>query len=132
MRIDGVEVLTEGDGAKAIVMIHGWPDTHRLWDKLRSRISRRDVLVPSLPGFGVPTPPGFRSTKEAYVEWLNDRGRAYMPKREILDLLWRDLDAGNSVPELTEPAELQQPHTLFGGSMTQYGSTLTPMVRMLL
>ena len=31
MRIDGVEVFVEGVGP-AIVMIHGWPDTHRLWD----------------------------------------------------------------------------------------------------
>src|SRR5262245_10882248 len=30
--IPGVEVVTEGSGGKAIVMIHGWPDTHRLWD----------------------------------------------------------------------------------------------------
>ena len=34
------------------VLVHGVPDTHRLWDKLRSRLSRRDVLTPSLPGFG--------------------------------------------------------------------------------
>ena len=52
------------------VLVHGVPDTHRLWDKLRSRLSRRDVLTPSLPGFGVPLPPGFRPTKEAYVAWL--------------------------------------------------------------
>jgi len=52
------------------VLVHGVPDTHRLWDKLRSHLSRRDVSTPSLPGFGVPTPPGFQPTKEAYVEWL--------------------------------------------------------------
>jgi pimeloyl-ACP methyl ester carboxylesterase len=52
------------------VLVHGVPDTHRLWDKIRGRLTRRDVLTPSLPGFGVDTPPGFRSTKEAYVDWL--------------------------------------------------------------
>ena len=52
------------------VLVHGVPDTHRLWDKLRSHLSRRDVLAPSLPGFGVRTPPGFQPTKEAYVGWL--------------------------------------------------------------
>src|SRR5256886_2132843 len=52
------------------VLVHGVPDTHRLWDKLRSHLSRRDVLAPSLPGFGVPTPPGFQPTKETYVERL--------------------------------------------------------------
>src|SRR2546425_4490323 len=52
------------------VLVHGAPDTHRLWDKLHSHLSRRDVLAPRLPGLGVPTPPGFQPTKEAYVEWL--------------------------------------------------------------
>ena len=50
--------------------VHGVPDTHRLWDKLRSHLSRGDVLAPSLPGFGTPRPPGFRATKESYVDWL--------------------------------------------------------------
>ena len=31
-RIDGVDVHIQGRGAQAIVMVHGWPDTHRLWD----------------------------------------------------------------------------------------------------
>jgi len=52
------------------VLVHGVPDTHRLWDKLRAHLSRRDVLAPSLPGFGVPTPAAFEPTKEAYVAWL--------------------------------------------------------------
>ena len=32
MRIADVDVLVEGRGAKSIVMLHGWPDTRRLWD----------------------------------------------------------------------------------------------------
>src|SRR5262249_32674120 len=52
------------------VLVHGVPDTHRLWDKLRARLARRDVVTPSLPGFGVPTPDGFAPNKEAYVAWL--------------------------------------------------------------
>ena len=31
-QIDGIDVFIEGDGAQSIVLIHGWPDTHRLWD----------------------------------------------------------------------------------------------------
>ena len=27
-----VELIVEGQGPNTIVMIHGWPDTHRLWD----------------------------------------------------------------------------------------------------
>ena len=31
-RIDGADVFVEGEGPQSIVMAHGWPDTHRLWD----------------------------------------------------------------------------------------------------
>lgn len=53
-----------------VVLVHGVPDTHRLWDKLRTHLARRDVLAPDMPGFGVATPPGFVPTKESYVDWL--------------------------------------------------------------
>jgi pimeloyl-ACP methyl ester carboxylesterase len=52
------------------VLVHGVPDTHRLWDGLRAHLRRRDVIAVSLPGFGTPVPPGFVPTKEAYVDWL--------------------------------------------------------------
>jgi len=54
------------------VLVHGVPDTHRVWDKLRSHLSRRDVVTPSLPGFGVGLPPGFDASKDAYASWLID------------------------------------------------------------
>ena len=53
-----------------VVLVHGVPDTRRLWDPLRARLQRRDVIALSLPGFGVPLPPGFAATKEAYADWL--------------------------------------------------------------
>ena len=31
-QVDGIDVFVEGDGDESIVMIHGWPDTYRLWD----------------------------------------------------------------------------------------------------
>jgi pimeloyl-ACP methyl ester carboxylesterase len=50
--IEGIEVLTEGAGSKAIVMIHGWPDTHRLWDAQVSALQSRYRCVRfTLPGF---------------------------------------------------------------------------------
>ena len=52
------------------VLVHGVPDTHHLWDKVRARLARRDVLAPDLPGFGVSVPPGFVPTKESYAAWL--------------------------------------------------------------
>jgi pimeloyl-ACP methyl ester carboxylesterase len=30
--VDGVEVVVEGSGAETLLMLHGWPDTLRLWD----------------------------------------------------------------------------------------------------
>jgi pimeloyl-ACP methyl ester carboxylesterase len=54
----------------SVVLVHGVPDTHRLWDPLRSQLQRSDVIPVSLPGFGAPVPSGFAATKEAYVEWL--------------------------------------------------------------
>jgi pimeloyl-ACP methyl ester carboxylesterase len=54
------------------VFVHGVPDTHRLWDPLRSHLQRSDVVAVSLPGFGAPMPGGFSATKEAYVDWLID------------------------------------------------------------
>jgi len=30
--IQGIDVFIEGDGLETVVLIHGWPDTHRLWD----------------------------------------------------------------------------------------------------
>ena len=51
-------------------LIHGVPDTHRLWGPLCGRLRRTDIVAPSLPGFGCPLPPGFAATKEAYVGWL--------------------------------------------------------------
>jgi pimeloyl-ACP methyl ester carboxylesterase len=52
MKVDGPEVLVEGEGAKAIVMIHGWPDTHRLWDAQVEALKARYRCVRfTLPGF---------------------------------------------------------------------------------
>ena len=52
------------------VLVHGVPDTHRMWDPVRSHLRRSDVVTPSLPGFGAPVPPGFDPVKESYVDWL--------------------------------------------------------------
>ncbi|HEU4924099.1 MAG TPA: alpha/beta fold hydrolase, partial [Burkholderiales bacterium] len=61
MRVAGVEVIAEGGGPKAIVMIHGWPDTHRLWDAQVEALKARYRCVRfTLPGFE----PG--ATKRAY------------------------------------------------------------------
>ena len=52
MQVAGVEVLVEGRGSRSIVMIHGWPDTHRLWDPQVALFGERYRCVRfTLPGF---------------------------------------------------------------------------------
>lgn len=47
-----LEVISEGAGAEAIVMVHGWPDTHRLWDAQVGALQARYRCVRfTLPGF---------------------------------------------------------------------------------
>lgn len=51
------EVLIEGQGAQTIVMIHGWPDTYRLWDEQAAYFSRQyRVIRFTLPGFDIDKP----------------------------------------------------------------------------
>ena len=52
------------------VLVHGVPDTHRVWRALIGRLRRDDVVTLSLPGFGCAVPAGFDRTKEAYCDWL--------------------------------------------------------------
>src|SRR5664279_3454497 len=54
LQIDGIDVFVEGEGEQTVVMVHGWPDTYRLWDaqvdalKAHHRCGRF-----TLPGFDV-------------------------------------------------------------------------------
>jgi pimeloyl-ACP methyl ester carboxylesterase len=52
------------------VLVHGVPDTPHLWEGVRARLSRDDVLTPALPGFVGDEPPGWDATKESYEAWL--------------------------------------------------------------
>lgn len=57
MRVGSVEVISEGAGSKAILMIHGWPDTHRLWDAQVEALRDRYRCVRfTLPGFDLARP----------------------------------------------------------------------------
>ncbi|WP_417347547.1 alpha/beta fold hydrolase [Ferrimonas sp.] len=48
----GLELHIEGQGEETLVMIHGWPDTHRLWDgQVAALKSRYRCARFSLPGF---------------------------------------------------------------------------------
>lgn len=52
------------------VLVHGVPETFRIWDALRVEVGRDDVVALALPGFDAPVPPGFTSTKEEYTAFV--------------------------------------------------------------
>ncbi len=45
------------------IFIHGVPDTYRVWDQVRSRLSRTDIETLTLPGFDSPVPPALQQPK---------------------------------------------------------------------
>ncbi len=54
------------------VLVHGVPETPRVWEPLLGHLRAPEVVTLQLPGFGSGRPDGFAATKEAYVEWLAD------------------------------------------------------------
>jgi pimeloyl-ACP methyl ester carboxylesterase len=50
------------------VLVHGVPDTHRVWRALVGRLSRDDVVTLSLLRFGCGIPSDFDCTKGARKE----------------------------------------------------------------
>jgi len=69
------------------VLVHGVPDTHRMWGAVRAELSRTDVITPSLPGFGTAAPDGFPATMDAYADWLTAQLEAI---GEPVDLVGHD------------------------------------------
>jgi pimeloyl-ACP methyl ester carboxylesterase len=55
--VDDVDIYIEGEGAETIVMIHGWPDTYRVWDAQVAELRHRYRCVRfTLPGFDITRP----------------------------------------------------------------------------
>lgn len=55
--VDGIEIHVEGEGAETIVMLHGWPDTYRVWDAQVAELRHRYRCVRfTLPGFDIRKP----------------------------------------------------------------------------
>ena len=53
MRVNGIDVVVEGSGPP-VVMVHGWPDTLRLWDGQVAALRERYRCVRfTLPGFDI-------------------------------------------------------------------------------
>ena len=52
--------------------VHGVPDSPAIWEPILRVLARRDVVTPTLPGFGTPLPAGFAATCDEYAQWLID------------------------------------------------------------
>lgn len=71
LTVDGIDILVEGSGRETLLMMHGWPDTHRLWDALVSDLSSRYVCVRfTLPGFDPAKPARPTSMEELQAFFL--------------------------------------------------------------
>ena len=56
--IDGIEVWLDGAGPHTLLMLHGWPDSHRLWDSTVAVLSQDYRCARfTLPGFDTTQPP---------------------------------------------------------------------------
>jgi pimeloyl-ACP methyl ester carboxylesterase len=86
-RIDGVTVQAEGTGPEVLLMLHGWPDTHRLWDAQVAAFAARFRCVRfTLPGFEPSTPPDPASL-DRIVELLHRVSLRTSPDRPVTLLL---------------------------------------------
>ena len=58
LAVQGIDIFIEGDGPTTVLMIHGWPDTQRLWDGTVEALRARYRCVRfTLPGFNPHKPP---------------------------------------------------------------------------
>ena len=58
LTVEGIDLIVEGAGADTVVMLHGWPDTRRLWDNTVQALQARYRCVRfTLPGFDSRLPP---------------------------------------------------------------------------
>ena len=87
------------------VFVHGVPETPAIWDALRSRLQRDDVIALQLPGFGCPRPDGFGATKEEYVAWLVGELEKIAPQGPI-DVVGHDWGGGFVVRLVSTRADL--------------------------
>jgi len=87
------------------VLVHGVPETPKIWNDLRGQLSRDDVVALQLPGFGCARPDGFRATKEEYVAWLVDE-LVRIGRDGPIDLVGHDWGGGFTVRLVSTRPEL--------------------------
>jgi pimeloyl-ACP methyl ester carboxylesterase len=58
LRVDGIDVIVEGEGVHTVVMMHGWPDTPAMWDSTVEALKDGYRCVRfCLPGYDLTLPP---------------------------------------------------------------------------
>ncbi len=68
--VQGVEIRFEGDHPHAVVMLHGWPDSFRLWDATVEVLKHHYCCVRfTLPGFDLRAEP-LPMSLDDMCEWL--------------------------------------------------------------
>ncbi len=71
-----------------LVLVHGVPDTARVWSRLVQHLPAASSKALSLPGFGCPRAPGFEATKEDYLGWLIKALEALPAPRDVVAHDW--------------------------------------------
>ncbi len=74
IQVQGAEICVHRQGCgRPLLMLHGNPDSHRLWLPLIERLrDRHDCIAPDLPGFGASAiPPDNDVTLAGFVRWVD-------------------------------------------------------------
>jgi pimeloyl-ACP methyl ester carboxylesterase len=108
------------------LLVHGVPETRHVWDDLRPRLGRTDVLTPDLPGFGTPRPIAFGATKDEYAEWLV---RELEAVGEPVDLVGHDWGAGFVLRVVSTRPDLVRTWALDAGALADPSFVWHPMAQ---
>ena len=74
------------------LLVHGNPDTARLWDRVVEYLGRygQEIVAVDLPGFAQPVADDYPATKETYVDWLVAQLEALRDRGGPVDLVGHD------------------------------------------
>lgn len=93
LRVQDADVFVHREGqGRPLLMLHGNPDSHRLWLPMIERLrAHHDCIAPDLPGFGASAvPPRNDVTLEGFAQWVDDLVVA-LGIDEPLDLIVHDI-----------------------------------------
>lgn len=87
MQVQGVELDISGQGEHTVVMLHGWPDTWRLWQgQVQALAPTHRCVSFTLPGFDT-TQPRRAHSLQGMVEFIAQVVDAVSPQRPVTLLM---------------------------------------------